>query len=315
MKVLLLACLLLPFTCLSQNLVPNPSFEEYDMCPSTLSAIYACSSWRNFGETPDYFNGCSPNIGFTNPVGTQNPYHGNAYAGFIAFIDPPGDAREFIGVQLTEPLQQGETYYVSMYVVKAEGGTINQMMNACNNVGARFSTIPYDSLSITDLNNWSHIKVDSIVTGIDNWVGVNGSIVADSAYEYLVLGNFYDDANTTIAHPPNSQEYRQAYYYVDQVCVSNSPSDCGLVSINAISSEPTISIYPNPFVSGISFSCHTPVNAFKLFDSHGRIVSTHKLDFSIKKGYIQLDFLEAGAYILELQSETFFRQTIIKSNL
>jgi gliding motility-associated-like protein len=47
---------------------------------------------------------------------------------------------------------------------------------------------------------------------------VTGAFVADSAYEYVCIGNFFDDMNTdTISLTPTSQF---AYYYIDGINVS-----------------------------------------------------------------------------------------------
>ena len=41
------------------NLVPNPSFEEYDTCPDLLDRVQYATHWMNFGNSPDYYNSCS----------------------------------------------------------------------------------------------------------------------------------------------------------------------------------------------------------------------------------------------------------------
>src|SRR6188768_1056384 len=92
--------------CSGQNLVPNPSFEIYDTCPSTLSAINLATSWSSFTQSPDYFNGCSPNINVpNNPLGYQPASEGQAYAGALMCGPIVAlNAREFFGAQLIEPL-------------------------------------------------------------------------------------------------------------------------------------------------------------------------------------------------------------------
>lgn len=79
------------FSCLAislcgQNLVPNPSFEEYTECPLSVAGLGpVAESWYSWNETPDYFNACSNDIGGNagtpnNTWGFQWPITGVAYA-------------------------------------------------------------------------------------------------------------------------------------------------------------------------------------------------------------------------------------------
>ena len=55
---------ILQFTvCISafaQNLVPNPSFEDYCSCPDNSGQVYRAIGWTSFGNSSDYFNCCAP---------------------------------------------------------------------------------------------------------------------------------------------------------------------------------------------------------------------------------------------------------------
>jgi hypothetical protein len=64
-----------------------------------------------------------------------------------------------------------------------------------------------------------------VITDTANWTLVSGSFVADSAYRYIVLGNFFDDAHTDTVHfiPGPSAA---AYYLYDAICVSSVPGEC-----------------------------------------------------------------------------------------
>jgi hypothetical protein len=94
----------------TQNLVPNPSFEDTVYCPNNSGQLTATKFWYSpTAGTSDYFNRCSDQInGLQIPytgLGYQNTL-GNSYAGMQIFFDPFGsDWIEYIQVQLNEPLK------------------------------------------------------------------------------------------------------------------------------------------------------------------------------------------------------------------
>ena len=100
----------------SQNLVPNPSFEDYSECPVFPGEISQAIGWSSYGGSPDYFNSCANGA---NPVtvgtpannyGFQHPADGFAYIGLYTFYSTPPDYREFVGVELLENLSIGGRY-------------------------------------------------------------------------------------------------------------------------------------------------------------------------------------------------------------
>jgi hypothetical protein len=130
------------------NLVLNPSFESYTACPTNSDQLSNSAGWFSFGESPDYFNSCN-NSGFGLPlnlIGYQNANTGTSYAGFAAYSSM-GFAREFIGSQLTQTLNIGTKYYISMKVSLAEFDAINQQYIPCNKIGIRLSTVPFSALT------------------------------------------------------------------------------------------------------------------------------------------------------------------------
>src|SRR5438105_2586562 len=70
-----------------QNLVPNPSFEEYNSCPDAESEFDRVNEWKVFKNNPDYQNSCdlTNNAGVPkNMWGYQQAFYGNAYAGILS---------------------------------------------------------------------------------------------------------------------------------------------------------------------------------------------------------------------------------------
>ena len=120
MKVIFLTFFIIPFftlTAFCQNLVPDPSFENYESCQTNLSQFDLLVEWYNPtpGESeagsPDYYNACSASIywGTTNLLGNQIPRTGDGMAGLL-FADL-ASISEFIAIELTSELVTKPGYY------------------------------------------------------------------------------------------------------------------------------------------------------------------------------------------------------------
>ncbi len=127
----------------AQNLVPNPSFENYVECPDTsFLQFYALldSTWMQFNSA-DPYNTCSLSNYYSIPenrFGSQNTHTGNGYVGFAVYYNSVF-SREYIEVQLISPLIVGQTYYVQFYVSLAD-----TMQYAIENIGAIFTDTLFD---------------------------------------------------------------------------------------------------------------------------------------------------------------------------
>jgi hypothetical protein len=233
----------------SQNLVPNPDFEQYTLCPDNFSSsndeLSRCISWSSFRETPDYYNICSSYPYITPPncyFGFQYPHSGNAFVGFYTF-NPVINNREFIGAQLISPLVFKQKYFISFYI---NLGGQNLGTIASDKIGITFSTVPYSYSDPAPINNTAHFYSNNIITDTLNWTIIRGSFVADSeAYAYLIIGNFFNDIYTDTVHLyPNNGD---AYYYIDDICVSTDSLFCeNWLGVQEQSEDNNLTIYPNP---------------------------------------------------------------------
>ncbi len=236
-----------------QNLVPNPSFEIYDTCPTFSGRMYA-SNWYVAEKTPDYFNVCTttPAISIPNNLfDLQFPATGNAYCGFYTYGTVDTLYREKIGVQLLSPLNIGTRYFVSFKL----NATSRHVNGATNKTGALFSTTSYTPAHPSPTKDFCQVWSDSIITDTINWVQIRGSFIADSAYSYLTLGNFFVNSHTDTARFWGTSISLIAYYYIDDVCVSNDSSTCNSpVGIREAKQIDDVKISPNPFSSQLTFS-------------------------------------------------------------
>lgn len=293
------------FFLISQNLVPNPSFESYTLCPDNPDQINYATDWNAFSESPDYFNTCSPNIMLDVPnnfAGYQQPITGNAYAGIATYQYSVNEFREIIGCALVSPLINGQKYFVNFKVVNAGLGSFGT--NCCsNNIGARFSNILYSASNPPPINNIAQIYTDSIIEDTLAWQTIAGSFVADSNYQFLAIGNFFQDVNTnTLTFNTNGC---LAYYYIDDVCVSTDSAFAATwTSIKKYrEDENSLRAYPNP-TSGIIHLVYEEKST-SLFATYNSIGEQVFPEMIVTKNYIELNFneLNEGVYFFQIQTE------------
>lgn len=275
-----------------QNLVPNFSFEEYLDCPTMEDQVEFATGWSkystsNINSTPDYFNSCAP----SNGPGVPQSYicyqldHRNctAYMGLATWNSSFANYREHIGIQLSEPLVLGQEYYLSFHTVM--GGVTSgsdYIDSPSNNIGLRLSTVAYSPSNPAPIDNFAHLRSQSIISDTLNWVRVSGSIVADSTYNYLMLGNFYDDANTdTTTLICGSCTNLGSYYLIDDVCISTDSVLCNgglkdlscVVSVEEYSFNEEFSLYPNPAndLVTVQNNSNTPFD-IEIYNSIGQLL-------------------------------------------
>jgi hypothetical protein len=236
----LAGCMIFFVSATAQNLVRNPSFETYSICPGSTSQL-TCSFWYVSQNSPDYFNVCSGSGASTgvpeNVCGTQSAASGVAYTGILCYgIFSPTyvpEGREYITGELTTPLVPGTRYYVSFKVSRSE-----MCSHAIDHLGAKFLTSAPDPLAIS---NNAQIVSTAVISDQNSWTLISGSFVADAAYTYISIGNHYSDALTTVNFlDPVTLGYN-AYYYIDDVCVSTVPSTCSvsILPVQLLSFETT----------------------------------------------------------------------------
>ncbi|MBL0126044.1 MAG: hypothetical protein IPP83_01025 [Flavobacteriales bacterium] len=246
----LLACCLLFFAalrCSAQNLVPNPSFELLDTCPYTVGFQEGDrpQGWFSWYNSPEYFHSCAgalqnidtlvdvPQNGWT----FQYAWEGNAYVGIYAYDGGLDEYREYVGAELVEPLVIGCAYQVRFRTNPAFNGSYWLLGGGgvCNNIGLLFTTTSnaWSGLSgpAFGLRNYAHSYSSAVITDTVAWTLVEGTFLADSAYAYVVLGNFFSDALTT--GYANAGSWTDiTYYLIDSVSVSPVNATCHGVGLS-----------------------------------------------------------------------------------
>lgn len=228
----------------AQNLVVNPSFELTatncsqfggERFRQDLSANWDNANSNIPGDScssPDLFSAC--NIVFGSPAPTNMPNSalgyqysrtGTRHAGIIVH-EALDEYREYIQGRTITPLLAGQTYCVSMYVSLG-----NSVMYATNNIGIRFNNNafyrdPCPGQNNSRINQTPQLNYNcSPITDTTNWVRLQWNYTAVGGEQFFIIGNFFNNANTTIVSNPGGTFINPyAYYFIDDVSIV--PNSC-----------------------------------------------------------------------------------------
>ena len=301
----------------AQNLVQNPSFENFDTCPQFVGDLQYMLNWDNANlGSADFYNACCPGpcqAGVPlNFLGDQLARTGNGYSGVISFPGPQftNNAREYISSQLLSPLVLGETYYLSFFI--SLGDSANY---AINRFGAYLSDTVVsqsDNLNI-NVNPQVEFASGQYLTNDIDWVPVFGSFVANGGEEYITIGNFRNDFDSDSLKVYNGNSFPLAYYYIDDVCLSNDSIDCGFDFISlseSVQNNDIISFDPNQ--NQIIISTESSESDVFIFDLTGKELYREK--FFNQNIEISISNIKTQALIIVLENSSgVLRQKIVKS--
>lgn len=223
-------------------MVPNGDFEQYKGCPSDQSELDSTLFWFNpaIGAqqgTPDYYNQCATGSLLRvpdNQLGYQQAHSGSAYAGIFLLVNAGLNFREYIEVPLLATLTANTTYQFRMYVNLSD-----RVKWSTDDISVYFSDTAITTTNILPLpftpqiNNVAGNYPDTL-----NWTLISGTYVAAGGENYLVIGNFYNDSNTNLITVNNALT-ESCYIYVDDVCVAEDSSTCGVTLVPPPLVEPS----------------------------------------------------------------------------
>jgi hypothetical protein len=276
------------------NLVPNPSFEDTIACPTMFGQMDFCDHWSSYLYSPDYINSCNINgVGIPlNGAGFQYPFHGSAYS-LLATADfqAPWNFREFIGVQLNQPTIPELKYYISFYYSRAYS-IVGFITGATNNLGIRFLNQSYTAgTNPMPIDNFSHGKIDSICYDTTNWSRAFFEFQSDTSFQYLVIGNFYDNAHTdTFGFMNNS-----GGYYIDAVCLSTDSSFTANWT-TIYENESNSYLLKNNIANNILIVYSLLSIPYEIYERNGDLILKGRLNASSTE--IDVSSLENGIYFI-----------------
>jgi hypothetical protein len=228
-KCWIFIALLFNFTCYSQviNYVGNGGFEEETTPPSSFPKYWtSIDSAKYFGVWIK-----SPSGVPSNSFGYQWSRSGKNYIITTPFCTTcSNNKRGFPKNRLKKTLEAGKGYCVTLYVSLS-----NQSTYGIDRIGAFFGDSSIDTITqcnkpIIYLTPQVENSVNNIIVDTLNWIKVQGSFIANGTEKYMLVGNFYSDANThsvvtnTVNLPAVASEY-----FLDDISVieENLIADAG----------------------------------------------------------------------------------------
>ena len=269
-------------TSYSQNMVPNPGFENpgVSFCGIVQSTNDFTGSMNNWSpiSNPDIFSTQVPqncwnfqqSSTYPGPIclkGPQLPRNGNVFCGIFCYTIANLNQREYIQVQLTSPLAIGNQYEVKFYASLADNTE-----SSISKLGALLSNTALTTNAGGVMSYPPQVMAQGFIADTAAWTAVVDTIIADSAYRYLTIGNFFNDANTPTQMNPGGgmgPGCYGAYYFIDDVSVLD------LGSVNSITEEKTG--IKNLFVNPVQGSDEIAIGMYLLSEGDAQLEIVNEL--------------------------------------
>jgi len=201
------------------NIVPNPGFENYSSTP--IGWFYKGSHFTSVMKYWSSATSASPDVfgpkvripaqWLEKGFGDKRARSGKSMVGITVYGCEEGKphCREYIQIQLSEPLVIGQTYFLEFWV-----SHLTRSLQI-DNIGAYFSEQKVSELTDELLTLSPQIESNGMIPG-HSWSKISGNFVAETESSFLIIGNFHSDAATNFK-TTCSNNLPYAYYYVDDV--------------------------------------------------------------------------------------------------
>lgn len=208
------------------SLIPNPSFEEYECCPTQIGKLTCADTWiQASAATTDYINQCGTYFG---PFGKRPPLpypDGMACIGFRNGILAQPQIKEYAGACLVDTVYANQQYTFNFSVGFTDSDLsppINIVIYGSSNCGNLPIGDPAPSYGCPlGSGDWV-VLAEKMVSGDNEWVNVN-------------VNFFTEDHLTAVAIGPDCamlSSDSENYYYFDNLTLFRT-SDF-LVEIDSI---------------------------------------------------------------------------------
>ncbi len=224
-----------------QNMVKNPSFEQYDKVPTDLGELQLIDYWDSpTNASPDYFHrrAAGQNVDVPlNKMGAANARSGHAYVGVYAYASRyiKRNFREYLQLELKQPMIAGHIYCVKAHVYLSESS--NRSIAAFGMTASKIKMLQEHEMNISTKQRIMYLRnADETPLDERKWVEVSCRFKAIGGERHVVLGNLDDDRKTVVTGAIVSEKFQNphvdfAYYFIDDVCITDASSnfscDCG----------------------------------------------------------------------------------------
>lgn len=304
MRLLSVLLLISQFAVAQQNLVPNPSFEDYTACPSSHGQVDLANPWYILWGNSDFLHQCGDaDFGVPqNEDGYQLANTGNGYTQVYVWSFLAPSFRDYIGVELISPLEAGKSYQAEFYVSRQDS-----LHYAVGNLGMHFSSIPHPANRDSLLGLQAQVIYEDSMPIIerDGWVKISGHYTAQGGEKYIAIGNFDADMVTQIQFvpdgPPKPVNHQDAAgYYIDDVAVYLDTT----IGVNHKEGH-SFSLYPNPSngMVYIDYSNLASEAMLSIYDTQGRQIVERSLMGNTGKLMINENVFNNGIYFYQIISD------------
>ncbi len=205
----------------SENIIPNPGFEKYSSTP--IGWFYKGKHYTDVmkywssatSASPDVFGPKVrvPSHWTAKGFGDQKAHRGESMSGITVYGCTEGKphCREYIQIQLREPLVINQKYYAEFWVSHLPRSL------KVNGIGMYFSPEKLNINTDGPINLRPQVSTAEVISAPDHrWVKISGRFKATTEAEYLVIGNFSADSLTN-TRSPGAASLNYGYYYIDDV--------------------------------------------------------------------------------------------------
>ncbi len=229
-SLFVLALLLCPALAISQELVPDPGFEQYRQLPSAEAGSSELLHWKNpsrqqtglYFASADYLHtGATGQArGENADFGQMQPHSGQGFAGLLAWSQQLPGFREYLYTTLRQPLETGRAYTISFYASTGGGNPYGRL--ACSHLGVLLICRPPVQQGYQALVAQPRFALEKPVVGSD-WQRFSFEFIADQPYTCLAIGNFASEAELQFAEVENGR-FPCTYYFLDDVSLTEQPA-------------------------------------------------------------------------------------------
>lgn len=234
----------------TENLILNPSFEDYTFLPIETGDGNGCLSTWDFPNVPgggDYYHSdafSNKTKTKKNEFGHQAPHSGKAYAGICI----SKECREYLQTKLIRPLSKGQVYEIKLYISCAD----KFYLSTVNEFNIVFSKKPFTIIGNDFLLSPPALKFvqQSKYSNTKEWQELLMEYTANGTEAFMTFGSF--------PYIENEKEYgeifgfsKYAHYYVDDISIIALNKDSAIISIPVVA--PKEDVLTKAFVAGETY--------------------------------------------------------------